>query len=203
MTPIFVVQMAGASGAGKSTLAREVARRTGGVVLDYDTVKSTVLDCGIPIASSGPLSYALLRSIAGSLLEQGHPVFLDSGCFWQQCLIEGQALARRMACAYLYVECVLKDYAELDRRMRERPRLRSHRGGIGVLPPDLKDEGRPGIDVVCDWVERQARPEEPFLVDTSRPLDDCVRKTVRYVSGAVAGRRRGPARDEVTAEGTR
>lgn len=203
MTGVFLVQMAGASGAGKSTLARAVARRTGAVVVDYDLVKTTVLDSGVPIGASGPLSYALLRSVAGSLLEQGRAVFLDSGCFWRQCLTEGQALARRTACPYLYVECVLDDYAELDRRMRERPRLRSHRGGIGVLPPDLPGEGRAGIDVVRDWVEHQARPEEPFLVDTSRRLDVCVRETVRYVARATAGHRRSePPRDEIADEVT-
>lgn len=40
---MFFVQMSGFPGSGKSTLSREIAKRTGGVVIDHDIVKSALL----------------------------------------------------------------------------------------------------------------------------------------------------------------
>ena len=40
---MFFVQMSGFPGSGKSTLARKIAKRTGGVIIDHDIVKSALL----------------------------------------------------------------------------------------------------------------------------------------------------------------
>lgn len=41
---MFFLQMSGFPGSGKSTLAREIAKRTGAVVIDHDIVKSALLN---------------------------------------------------------------------------------------------------------------------------------------------------------------
>jgi len=37
------VQMSGLPGSGKSTLSREIAKRTGSIVIDHDIIKSALL----------------------------------------------------------------------------------------------------------------------------------------------------------------
>lgn len=40
---MFFVQMSGFPGSGKSTLSRQIAKRTGAVIVDHDIVKSALL----------------------------------------------------------------------------------------------------------------------------------------------------------------
>jgi len=77
-----VVVVAGPAGAGKSTLGRELARRTGGVLLDLDTLTNPLLD-RLEVGSPGhwndpsmrelmsPARYAVLLAMAREQTDLG------------------------------------------------------------------------------------------------------------------------------------
>src|SRR2546423_608664 len=113
--------MSGAPGSGKTTLAHAIAGRIGAAVIDHDVTKSALLAADVPAAIAGRASYAVLDALAQHLLAQRHSVIFDSPCFYEELLERGQRLARQAGAQYRYIECVVEDLHELDRRLRTRP----------------------------------------------------------------------------------
>ena len=79
--------VAGPAASGKSTLGRELARRTGAVLLDLDTLTNPLLD-GLQVGSPGhwngpdlrsvvrPARYAVLLAVAREQADLGHDLVL-------------------------------------------------------------------------------------------------------------------------------
>ena len=196
MADLVFIQMSGVPGAGKTTLAHALARRVGAVVIDHDVTKSALLEAGVPVASAGAASYRVLHATARHLLRQGHSVIFDSPCLYRDLLEHGQDLAREIGATYRYIECVVNDLDELDRRLRARPRLPSQLAG--VRSPPTAGSGKAHVDeaVFRDWLANMQRPASDYLVlDTTRPLHQCLEAAISYVS-AGRGRIRPPTESD-------
>lgn len=183
MTQRVFVQMSGAPGAGKTTIAHAVAQRIGAVVIDHDVTKSALLRADVPVATAGYASYRVLDAVARHLLYQGFSVIFDSPCFYVELLNRGQQLAEEAGVIYRYVECVLTDLDELDRRLRTRTRLPSQ--VAGVYEPPTAGSGKLQIDATIfqDWIMNMKRPENGHLtLDTARPLALCIEQAVAYIT---------------------
>lgn len=188
MEKVFI-QMSGAPGAGKTTIAHAIAPQIGAVIIDHDVTKTALLDADIPISMAGKASYQVLLALAQHLLIQGNSVIFDSPCFYVELLERGQFLAQEANAKYLYIECVLDDLSELDRRLRTRLWRRSQVGGIG----QSINSSRKNItheNVFQDWITNQKRPEGDYLIlDTSHPVEVCVAEAIAYIKEwQVAGR---------------
>ncbi|MEZ4705716.1 MAG: ATP-binding protein [Caldilineaceae bacterium] len=182
MTDLIFVQMSGAPGSGKTTVAHGLARETGAVVIDHDVTKSALLAAEIDVATAGRASYVVLDALARHLLQQGHSVIFDSPCLYAELLARGQKLAAEAGAAYRYVECILNDIDELDRRLRTRQRWPSQIKGVYAPPVPGSGKtlsGRPRFE---HWIANMKRPDGDYLVlDTARPPAICVAEAIAYV----------------------
>jgi hypothetical protein len=89
---------------------------------------------------------------AESLLGQNHSVALDSPCFYQNVIYAGLRVAGEIGACYRYVECVVDDFSEIDRRLRERTSLPSQRVGLDAPPASFSGtEEILGADLFRQW----------------------------------------------------
>jgi predicted kinase len=182
MAQQFYLQMSGVPGSGKSTVAAAVAEATDGVIIDHDITKSALLEAGVPPALARKASYSVLKSVAGHLLMQGKSVIFDSPCFYDSLLESGMQLARRFGAAYLYIECVLNDLEQLDRRLRSRPRHPSQVAGVQGQPTPASGEVLVNEQVFLEWMRGMKRPAGDYLVlDTSDDIEAVTQAAVAYV----------------------
>ncbi|QHW29793.1 ATP-binding protein [Paenibacillus rhizovicinus] len=175
---MFFVQMSGFPGSGKSTLAREIAKFTKAVIIDHDIVKTGLVE-GMEVAKlevdpkrAGGIAYHIEWSLVDFHLSQGYNVILDSPCLYDELVEKGTAVAEKHHAKYKYVECVLNDIAELNRRLTNRVRMITQIG-----PVDIPEER---------WQEVINRAKKPshlecLKVDTSQPLDDYIEKVLFYI----------------------
>jgi len=165
VSALFLLQMAGVPGSGKSALARLIGASTGAVVIDKDVLKSALLDTGASEELAGPASYEAFFALAGHLLGQDRSVVLDSPSFWESIPKRGTAIAAERAVPYYFIECHCPDEAELRRRLRERPRMRSN----------------PGEDVLNGLPETHTPHGAYLRVDTTEPLERCLELALEYL----------------------
>ena len=184
MNKLIFVQMSGAPGAGKTTIAHGVAKAIGAVVIDHDITKSALLAADVPVALAGRASYQVLNALAGHLLQQGHSVIFDSPCFYTELLHRGQTLAADYGADYRYIECVLQDLDELDRRLQTRVRQPSQVAGVYAPPTVGSGKTQNGADLFRDWIANMKRPTGAYLtLDTAQPLEQCVAQALHYLRG--------------------
>jgi len=185
MTKLMFIQMSGVPGAGKTTIAHAIARQIGAVVIDHDVTKSALLEANVPVSIAGAASYQVLNAMARHLLQQGYSVIFDSPCLYAELLERGQELARVADAHYRYIECVVADLAELDRRLRTRQRMPSQLAGVRIAPTEGSGKTQSGDDVFRDWIANMKRPNTDYLVlDTTRPVEVCVEVAIAYIRGA-------------------
>ncbi|HRW07371.1 MAG TPA: ATP-binding protein [Caldilineaceae bacterium] len=183
MNQLFFVQMSGAPGAGKTTVARAIGKATGAVVIDHDVTKSALLAADVPVDLAGRASYQVLNAMASHLLQQGHSVIFDSPCFYEELLERGQRLAAESGATYRYIECVLNDLTELDRRLRTRERMPSQVAGVYAQPTAGSGKTESGEVLFQGWIARMKRPHGKYLtLDTTLPADQWIAHAIRYVT---------------------
>jgi predicted kinase len=179
---MFLLQMSGVPGAGKSTVAAHVVDAFGAVAVDYDVIKSAVLDAGVDLADSAKAAYEVMYGLARHLLGQGHHVIMDSPCFWPNILNQGMEIAKAHDARYKYIECQVRDLKLLDERLSRRPRLRTHRRGVDYPPVDLGDEPMDGEAFFRGWMDRVQRPLDNYLqLDMHRPLSEVLPEVDVYL----------------------
>lgn len=169
MTSTFLLQMAGESGTGKSTLARAIGRRTGAVVLDKDAISAPLMEEGLEAQTAGGYAYAVLFSLARSVLETGHSVVLDSPAFYPSILKRGKDAAAEYDVSYYLIECHCTDALAHESRLNTRNRRVTQPAGL--------------IEVIeqRSLANRVALNEPHLLLDTAQPLDVCVEKALEYL----------------------
>ena len=179
---MFLLQMSGVPGSGKSTVAAHVVATYRAVAVDYDVIKSAILDAGFDLAASTKAAYEVMYAEARHILTQGHSVVMDSPCFWPRILTEGMEIAGQHNATYKYIECQIHDLNLLDERLRDRPRLRTHRRTVNQPPPDLGDELVNGEAFFRDWMDRVHRPSTDYLqLDMHRPLHEVLPQVDTYL----------------------
>jgi len=179
---MFLLQMSGVPGSGKSTVAAHVVETFGAVAVDYDVIRTAVLDAGVDLAGSAKPAYEVMYALARQMLAQGHDVIMDSPCFWPRILNQGMEIARAHDASYRYIECQIHDLKLLDERLRRRPRLRTHRRGVDYPPVDLGDELVDGAALFRDSMDRVQRPSDDYLqLDMHGPLPEVLPEVDVYL----------------------
>ncbi len=99
--------MAGPPGSGKTTLALELSRLLGWPTVDKDTLKSPMLESGIPEEIAGRASYELMFEVGRDLLiRQGFSVILDSPAGYPTVIERAHALAGKAGAGLRFVLCL-------------------------------------------------------------------------------------------------
>ncbi|KAJ0348774.1 hypothetical protein COL154_013702 [Colletotrichum chrysophilum] len=159
--------MSGAPGSGKSTMARLLRQSIGGLVIDHDVFRSSLLEFnGVAFDEVAKRAYHLQWSLAEDAMKQGLNVIIDSTCNFQEVLDHGSALAEKHGFTYWYVECKVEDIDLLDERLRSRDPMKSQRTGVDS-PPAAACHARAGEDsrgLFKKWIENPCRPKHNAIV---------------------------------------
>jgi predicted kinase len=177
----MIVLMAGLPGSGKSTLARALAERTAGRVLSKDEIRHAIFLPGEIEYSSRQDDYCMqiMMETAGYLLRRdaGLVIFLDGRPFSRRYQIENViGAADSLGQPWRILECVCSD---------ETARRRLAADG----------EGHPaGNRDFQLYLEVKARSESithvKTVIDTERPLEDCVERALAALPSKVVDARR-------------
>lgn len=172
---MFFLQMSGFPGAGKSTLSRLIAKSTNALVIDHDVVKTALLESiedDLDTKRVGGISYNVEWSLVDFYLSQGHNVILDSPCLYHEMVSRGTALTEKHGSKYKYVECVLDDIHETNKRLKNRIKMPSQIGQISseeVFKTTINNSKKPS-GVKC------------IRVDTSHPVTDYLDAVIAYIT---------------------
>lgn len=172
---MFFVQMSGFPGSGKSTLARQIAKKTGAVIIDHDIVKSALLhsieDASIDEKLAGKISYSIDWSLVEFHLSQGKAVILDSPCLYEEMVEQGTDLSKKYKVKYKYVECYLEDSDEINFRLKNRKRMLSQIKKIyseEAFKYTIKNSKKP-------------LKYKYLVVDTEHPLKSYIQDVMNYI----------------------
>lgn len=167
-----LVLLAGPVGAGKTTLALALSRALGWPTVDKDTLKSPLLEAGVPEAIAGRASYDLLFAVGGDLLiRQGCSVILDSPAGYPAVVRRAEALAGEAGAALRVVLC-LADPTLRNRRLAERPARPSQLTADAATLDDGRERWAPLL------------PPHTLRVRTERPVEELLQRVVPYLLGA-------------------
>lgn len=170
----MLVLMAGLPGTGKSTLARELARRTGGHVLDKDAVRETLFGPGLveySTAQDDLVVRVMLDAAAYILLKKPRQIiFFDGRVFSRASQLEDIiAFVEAIGTQWRILECVCSDATARTRLQRD-----SH---VGNHPAANRN--------VELYVEMKARFEPitraKTVIDTEIPLEVCVQRALEAI----------------------
>lgn len=170
----MLVIMAGLPGTGKSTLARALADAGGGIVLDKDVIRSVLFPPDYVEYSNEQDDFCqtLMLETAEYLVKR-HPdlrIFVDGRTFSRKYQVDTViAAAGKLSAEWRIIECVC---AEKSARHRLDASRLSH----------------PARNRSFDLYQRIRAQFEPIMypklvVDTERPLKDCVAEAGVYLEG--------------------
>lgn len=166
--------MSGFPGSGKSTLSREIARRLDAVIVDHDVTKTALLESTaqhpLDPTLAGTVAYDLDWALVEFHLSLGRNVILDSPCLYDVMIDRGLAMTATSGATYRYVECLVDDVDEINRRLRERDRKLSQ---IRSVSPE-------------NFTQTVASSKKPpnmhtLTIDTNRPLETYLPDVLAYL----------------------
>lgn len=167
--------MSGFPGAGKSTLAKQIAKKTGAVIIDHDIVKSSLLkdieELPIDAKLAGKISYNIDWSLIEFLLSQGQAVIFDSPCLYEEMVEKGTDLSKKYNVKYKYVECYLEDSDEINFRLRNRDRM------VSQIKEIYSEEA-------FKWTIKNSKKPSGYkclVVDTREPLENYLPTVISYI----------------------
>lgn len=171
---MFFLQMSGFPGSGKSTLSREIARRLDAVIVDHDVTKTALLEStaqhSLDPELAGKVAYDLDWALVEFHLSLGRNVILDSPCLYDVMIDRDLAMTANSGATYRYVECLVDDVDEINRRLRERERKLSQ---IRSVSPENFDR----------TVASSKKPPimHALTIDTNRPLETYLPDVIAYL----------------------
>lgn len=174
----MLVLMAGLPGTGKSTITRELARRTGGHILDKDVVRQALFAPG-RIDYSTEQNDRVVRAMleaAGYLLEHNPQlyVFLDGRVFSRSYQVEDViAFAEGVGTPWRILECVCSEQAARRR-----------------LAADVEAANHHAENRNFDLYKELKRHFEPItrpkvVLDTDQPIETCVQTAIEGINARV------------------
>ncbi|KFY99687.1 hypothetical protein V500_01307 [Pseudogymnoascus sp. VKM F-4518 (FW-2643)] len=142
--------MSGAPGSGKSTIARLLGQSIGGVVIDHDVLRSTLLESDLQFGPAARAAYQLHTCNFQVVLDRGTELAKQQGYHW-------------------YVECQVRDVDLLDRRLSSRDSMTSQRTGVDCAPAAATAENGIGESedsraIFKRWIENPCRPEYDNII---------------------------------------
>lgn len=173
---MFFLQMAGFPGSGKSTLAKEIANRTGAIIIDHDVSKTALLESmdtyHLESTNSGNISYHLDWAMIDFLLSLGHSVIFDSPCFYSEMVERGTMLAEKHHVKYKYIECLLNNVEEITYRLSNRKRMRSQIKQIA------------SVAAFNEWINNSKKPSNTnyLVVESGNPLYSYIDDVINYLN---------------------
>ena len=163
--------MAGMPGSGKSTLARAIGTALRWPVIDKDTLKSTLLETGIPEDATDPTAYALMFDLARDLLvEQGSSVVLDSPAALQVTLESAQRVAGAAGATLRVVLCLAE---QLVRNTRSANRVKKM-SQQSWIPSKTAGDGQYHFGHL---------PAGTLEVATNRPVSELLQNVLTFLRG--------------------
>ncbi|ATP39551.1 ATP-binding protein [Solibacillus sp. R5-41] len=173
---MFFIQMSGFPGSGKSTLSREIAKRTGCIIIDHDIVKSALLNSidegAIDGKLAGKISYNIDFSLVDFHLSLGQSVILDSPCLYEEMVDKGMKLSSKYNVKYKYIECFLDDFIEINYRLKNRERMISQIAEIkleAAFQSTLQSSKKPSNS-------------NYFILNTGQPLESYIEDVMDYIN---------------------
>jgi len=162
--------MSGLPGSGKSHIARALARRIHAVIVSVDPIEDAIVRSGRPMSfETGLAAYEVGSTIASAQLQNGLTVIADAANH----LEVGRDIWRRAA-AEAGVPVKVIDVVCSDTAVH-RQRLETRRRGLSTFPEPSWD------DVMRRAVETEPWTEERLVIDTVRPLQDCVAAGLEFL----------------------
>src|SRR5690606_1643298 len=103
-------------------------------------------------------------------LSQGHSVIMDSPCLYEPMIERGTGLAQKHNVKYKYIECLLNDYEEVNRRLKTRTRM------ISQIEECVSEEA------LVQTIKRAKKPQnnEFIQVYTKEPLEHYFDEVLEY-----------------------
>lgn len=115
--------ISGLPGVGKTTVAERVATRAGSVHLSIDAVEESLLACGLPAGwQVGVAAYEATRAMAEQNLRLGHDVVVDAVNDSEEARQTWRSAASHTGAHLAFVQLVVSDVREHERRLRGRNR---------------------------------------------------------------------------------
>ena len=167
---LFLLQMAGHSGSGKTALSRAIDTETGAAVIEKDLIMAAAQRCGIEVSHTGGLGYEVGYELTRSMLANGHSVIHDSAAYFVGIREKGSRIARDTGARYYIIECVVSYEVAKARLHGRRPVQALHPTTLAEV--DARSE-RPGTAPLT---------EPRLIVDTTRPLEVCLREALEYIA---------------------
>jgi predicted kinase len=172
----MIVIMAGLPGTGKSVLCRALAKQIGGVVLDKDIIRAALFPPERIEYSTAQDDFcqSLMLQAAGWLLARDpHAVIFFDGrtfsCRYQiEAVIES---AKKLGSPWRTIECTCSE--ETARQRLERDQAAGHHPAANRTF-DLNQRLKTTFEPI---------PEPKLVVDTDRPLEECVTRAGEFISG--------------------
>ncbi len=163
----FLLQMAGAPGTGKSRVAAAIAAAEPAIIINSDTVKSTLLRQGVTWDLAGRAAYHVLFELADDLLGQGHNVILDSPSHYAFIPANGQRVAEKHGARYRFLELTCADLGDRRRRLGERAPKRSQMLDLDTPPSDASAPSQATRIGTHQW--EVAKPDVGVLILDAGP----------------------------------
>ncbi|KAI1409592.1 hypothetical protein F5Y13DRAFT_169607 [Hypoxylon sp. FL1857] len=172
------IQMSGAPGSGKSTMARLLGRSIGGVVIDHDVFRSTLLESNTPFDQAAKQAYRLQWTLARDIAKQGISIIIDSPCNFQEVIDQGSTLAKDHGYTYWYVECKVESIDLLDQRLRAREPMASQRTGIDCPPVGACAGDQDSRALFKKWMKTPCRPKDNVIIVNSTDDSEMLRNHI-------------------------
>ncbi|HYG98143.1 MAG TPA: AAA family ATPase [Terriglobales bacterium] len=173
----MIVLMAGLPGTGKSLLARELARRTGGHVLNKDVVREALFAPHVIEYSTAQddLVVKLMLQAAGWLVTQqsARHVFIDGRVFSRAAQVdEVVRFAEEINVPWGILECVCSEETARQRLERDSA-LEAH------------PAANRGISLYLEVKQRfEPITREKTVIDTDQPLELCIERALTILGDA-------------------
>ncbi len=165
----MLVQVCGLPGTGKSTVAAGLADRRPVVLLRIDAIEAAMWRQGLTPEQTGIAAYSVAHAVALPHLRRGQTVVADAVSAVGPAREGWRGTAEHAGVPLLVVETVCPDPAEHRRRVTTRA------GDLPGFPLPTWEQ----VQAVA--AQYETRHDERLVLDTRRPLDDCVQDVLDHL----------------------